>query len=304
MRTRAWLILAVLLCASARAGLCANKTGTGSAAFLKLPADARAAALGETSAARPGGPLALFQNPADLAAARGAAAFSHALLAEGVSYDALAGGYPLGGGVLAAGAQSVSYGSFASLDNTGAPAGSLSPRDGAYALGYARRLTDGVLAGGAAKYISSKISGSASSAALDLGLSVFADDFYVGAALQNLGKGLKFNKEESPLPTNLKLGVLIPYKRWNYTADLNFPKDGPAWAGGGAEYTFEPGGAWTLAARAGYSSSAPDAGTLSGLSAGFGLYFGKFTLDYAIRSQGLLGSTHHFGLAYHFHASK
>lgn len=304
MRTRAWLIMAVLLCATARTAHCANKTGTGSAAFLKLPADARAAALGETCAARPGGAMALFQNPSDLAAGKGSAAFSHALLAEGVSYDALAAAYPLGGGVLGAGAQTVSYGSFASLDNTGAPAGSLSPRDGAYALGYARRLADGVLAGGSAKYISSKISGSASSAALDLGLSAFADDFYVGAALQNLGKGLKFNKEESPLPANLKLGVLIPHKRWNYSVDLNVPKDGPAWAGGGAEYTFEPGGGWTLAARAGYSSSAPDAGGLSGLSAGFGLYFGNFAMDYALRSLGMLGSAHHFGLSYHFSPAK
>jgi len=301
MKKRAWIVLGVLLCAWARAGYCANKTGTGTAGFLKLPADARSAALGETSAAA-GGPAALFQNPAGLAAGGRGVSFSHALLAEDLTYDALGAAFPLAGGVAGAGAQYLRYGSMESLDNTGAAAGTLAPRDGAFALGYARPLGADVLAGGAVKYIDSRISGSASSAALDLGLLVNAEDFHIGVAAQHLGKGLKFNKEESPLPTNLKLGLRIPYGKWEYAADFNFPKDGPGWAAGGAEYVFAPGDGWTLACRAGYNNAAPDAGGVSGVTAGFGLGLGRFSLDYAFRSLGMLGGAHHVGLAYSFGA--
>ncbi|OGR77135.1 MAG: hypothetical protein A2X32_07595 [Elusimicrobia bacterium GWC2_64_44] len=304
MKKSAWILTAVLLCAAARAGYCANKAGTGTAAFLKLPADARSAALGETSAASARGAMALFQNPAGLADGGASAAFSHALLAEDLSYDVLGAAVPFKGGVIGAGAQYLRYGSMTSLDNTGAPAGSLSPRDAAFALGYARPLADGVLAGAAAKYLDSRISGSASGAALDLGLVFNADDFFVGAAIQHLGKGLKFALEESPLPTNVKIGVMIPADKWQYFADFNFPKDGPGWAGGGAEYRLAPGGGWSLACRAGYNNAAPDAGGISGLTAGFGFELGKFTLDYALRAQGMLGSTHHLGLSYALGAPK
>jgi len=72
----------------------------------------------------------------------------------------------------------------------------------------------------------------------------------------------------------------------------------PAWIGAGAEYALARGQAWSLLARAGYNTAALDTRRVNGLSAGFGLARKGIALDYAFRTMGLLGATHHFGLTY------
>lgn len=295
------IILTLLMCAAARQGFCANTAGSGAVPFLKLPADARSAGMGEAVAGAASGPMALFQNPAGLAPGKAASlAFSHALLVEDISYDVLGAAVPLkNGGVIGAGAQYLRYGSFASLDNTGAPAGSLSPRDGAFALGYGFTLLEEITAGITVKYLNSKISGSAATAAMDLGFMLHDESFSMGFTAQNMGKGLKFREEESPLPVNLKFGMNVHYvENWLFTADFNFPKDGSAWVAAGAEYAFTRKENWTLLGRAGYNTAAVDTKGVNGLSAGFGLVRNGLSFDYAFRTMGMLGSTHHLGLTY------
>lgn len=295
------LFLTLLMCAAARQGFCANTAGTGAVPFLKLPADARSAGMGEAVAGAASGPMALFQNPAGLVHAKGASfAFSHALLMEDISYDVLGAALPLkNGGVIGAGAQYLRYGSLASLDNTGAPAGSLSPNDGAFALGYAIGLQEDITAGITVKYLNSKISGSAATAAMDLGFMLHDESFSIGFTAQNMGKGLKFHEEESPLPVNLKFGINLHYvENWLFTADFNFPKDGSAWVAAGAEYAFTRKGNWTLLGRAGYNTAATDTKGINGFSAGFGLARNSLSFDYAFKTMGMLGSTHHLGLTY------
>lgn len=301
MKRPAYFVLSLLLCALARQGLCANAEGTAAASFLKLPVDARSAGLGEAVAGDAHGAMALFQNPAGLAANKTAAfGYGHAALLEEISYDVLGAAVPAGrAGVVGAGAQYLKYGSFASLDNTGAAAGSLSPRDSAVALGYGLDLADGFLAGVTVKSLNSKISGSASTSVLDLGLLLNDDVVSMGFTAQNMGKGLKFNKEASPLPVNLKFGVSVRYlEDWQWVADFNFPKDGPAWVAAGAEYAFKFNEAWALLGRAGYNTAAADTKGLNGLALGFGLARENLSFDYAFRTLGLLGGTHHLGLTY------
>ncbi|MBI4352092.1 MAG: PorV/PorQ family protein [Elusimicrobia bacterium] len=295
------IILTLLLCAAARQGYCANTSGTGAVPFLKLPVEARGAGMGEAVAGAASGPMALFQNPAGLVSNKTVAfSFSHSLLVEDISYDVLGLALPLkSGGVIGVGAQYLQYGSMKSLDNTGAPAGTLSPKDSAFAAGYGLSLGEDVMAGATAKYISSKISGLAATSALDFGLLMYDESFSMGFTAQNMGKGLKFNKEESPLPVNLRFGVNVHYvENWNFAADFNFPKDGTAWAAAGAEYAFARKGAWKLIGRAGYNTSAADTKGVNGLSAGFGLALNSLSCDYAFRTMGLLGTTHHLGLTY------
>ena len=301
MKKNARLILILLLCASAQAGFCADKAGTAAGAFLKLPADARSAAMGEAVCAGASGAMALFQNPAGLAVSTGSfVSFSHSLLAEGISYDVLAAAVPYRKlGVISAGVQYLKYGAMDSLDNTGAPAGSLSPRDSAFALGLGRRLSPEVTAGAVLKYIDSRISASAATAALDLGLQADGEDLSAGFAVQNLGGKLKYNKEASPLPVNVKLGVNIPYKEnWRWAVDLNFPNDGGAWLAAGGEYAFDFKDEWKVFARAGYNTSEMDNKGLNGVSAGLGLAKKSFAFDYALRTMGLLGLTHHLAVNY------
>jgi len=47
---------------------------------------------------------------------------------------------------------------------------------------------------------------------MNLGLLISGEDLSVGFAAQNMGKGLKFNRESSPLPVNIKIGVSMPYR--------------------------------------------------------------------------------------------
>lgn len=298
MKKTTYLIACLLMCAAARAGFCANNAGTATASFLKLPVDARSVGMGDAVAAGARGAMALFQNPAGLADSSTEISFSHAMLVEDISYDVLGAAVPIGEkGVIGAGAQSLKYGSFDSLYNNGDSAGSLSPKDTAFALGWGMALNEDIMAGAALKRIDSKISGSASTSALDLGLLISGEELSVGFAAQNMGKGLKFNKESSPLPVNVKLGLYIPFsEKWQCALDFNFPKDGPVWAGAGAEYAFIQKGSWTLLGRAGYNTAANDTDGVNGISAGFGLKGKNLAFDYAFKTMGLLGSTHHLGL--------
>jgi len=300
MKTRAIIIAIAIGCAAARTGLCADRTGTGSAAFLKLPVDARSASMGEASAASPRGAMGLFQNPAGPAFVRKVSlAFSHALLMEDISYDVLAAAAPLrAGGVVSAGMQSLRYGSFNSLDNTGAASGTLTPRDSAYTLGYARSFDGAFSTGVSLKRISSRIDSEAATYAMDAGFLVIGGVASGGVALQNMGKGLKFNKEESPLPLNLKMGVAVSYwDDWLLTADVNAPRDGAMWAGVGGEYAYKLNG-YAILGRFGYSTAASDTEGVNGLAAGFGLFYKNFSFDYALRTMGVFGSTHHLGLTW------
>ena len=289
------------MCAIARPGNCVNNAGTATASFLKLPVDARSVGIGEAVAGSPRGAMALFQNPAGLANNKTTAfAFSHALMMEDISYDVFGMAVPMGkAGVLGIGAQYMKYGSFDSLDNTGALVGSLAPKDSSFVLGWGMKIDGDIKAGAAFKYIDSEIYGSADTTAMDLGLLLKGDDISLGFAIQNLGKGLKFNKEESPLPVNMKFGVYIPVNvKLDLFADINFPRDGSSWLAVGGEYAFYRKDDWMLFGRTGYNTAANDTNEINGISAGFGLAKKNLTFNYAFKTMGLLGSTHHIGLTY------
>ncbi len=313
MRTAPRLLLACLLACFAGRAFCADRTGTGAAAFLELPVDARGTGMGGAVTALDGGPMAIFHNPAALAgAARPAAAFSHALLVQGMTYDAAGAAVPLrnggllgfnmlGNGVLGVGAQYLRYGSFGALDNTGAPAGTLSPVDSAFSAGYAFSPSAALSLGAALKYIDSRIQDSASASAMDVGLLARFGALSAGAAVQNMGGALKFNLQDSPLAVNTRLGAAYaPRGPWRWALDLDFPQDGAPWLAAGAEYAFSRTSGWGLTARAGYSTEALHTGGLNGAAAGFSLERGGLCFDYAFKPDGELGAAHTFGLRCRF----
>lgn len=300
MKTACALILAACL-ASGRSALAASGDGTVSGAFLRLPPSAAAAGMGEAGVAVMAGSQAIFVNPAGLATVKGGfASFSHAAWADSLTFDVLSAAVltPYGG-VAGIGLRSLSYGKLDAADNTGAPAGSISPRDLAAEAGWASDLGGGLAAGFSLRYINSRIKRSASAFAADAGVTRRVGRTFFGAALQNAGTGLKFGDETCPLPLNLKLGVGVPYGRSLLGAfDLNVTRGSSPWVAVGGKYTSLLRDGLALVLRAGYNTSSTDTGGINGFALGFGVSMRDLAFDYSLRTMGELGPTHHLGVSY------
>ncbi len=300
MRAVTAVFFAALLAAGG-AAQAASGNGTVSGAFLRLPASASGAGMGEAGVAVTAGSQAIFVNPAGLAAVKGGyASFSHAAWADSLAFNALSAAYNTPyGGVAGIGFRSLSYGKLDAVDNTGAPAGSLAPRDLAAEAGWAADLGEGLAAGFSLKYINSRIKRSATAFAADAGVTKRVGRTFFGAALQNAGSGLKFGDESYPLPMNLKLGVGVPYGNSLLGAfDLNLTRGSNPWVAVGGKYTTLLRRGAALVLRAGYNTASGDAGGLNGFALGFGISLPDLAFDYALRTMGELGPTHHLGVSF------
>jgi hypothetical protein len=273
--------------------------GTSSGVFLTLPADPVTAAFGGMGAAAGAGPSALHNNPAALAGVKELSGeLSHSSWLEGINYSVVSAAMPLrAGGVAAFGIRYLGYGEINALDSTGAPAGGITPRDLAVSAGWARELGDGWSAGAVGKYIDSRIVVSASAFALDGGLQYKAGKLTLGAAFENLGGKLKYNKAAYPLPFTFKAGgAYAPGPGWKFLAGGELPRSGSPRLGAGVQRAFRLSGGIELSARGGYTTRYARTGGLNGISGGAGVAVKDFAFDYAVSSMGELGLTHHFGI--------
>jgi len=299
MRTASAIILAAWLAAGPAQA--ASDNGTVSGAFLRLPPSAAGAGMGEAGVAVTAGSQAIFINPAGLASVKGAfVSFSHAAWADSLTFNTLSAAVNTPyGGVAGVGLRYLSYGKMDAVDNTGAPAGSLTPRDVAAEGAWAADLGDGLAAGFSLKYINSRIKRSASAYAADAGVTQRIGRAFFGAALQNLGSGLKFGEETYPLPLNLKLGVGLPYGR-NLLGvfDVNVTRGSNPWMAFGGKYTSMLRDGLALVLRAGYNTASGDTGGINGLALGFGVSLPDMAFDYSLRTMGDLGPTHHIGVSF------
>lgn len=298
-------VLAMGLLLAAGTGHAGDGSGTVSAVFLTLPPDAVTAALGGTSAAARPLPAAVFGNPAGLAGVKTAAAeFSHSLWLGDISYNTLGAAAPCLGGTAAIGLRYLRYGGIDALDNTGAAADSISPRDMAFSAAWAAELGGGWSAGAGGKYVDSRIAASASAFALDAGLRFSRGRITAGASVENLGGTLKFNKEAFRLPTLFKAGTAFQAgSMLQLFFDVSMPRSGAGWLSAGAQYplTFKK---TALNLRGGYTSRYSETGGFNGWSSGVGLIFKDFLFDYAFMAGGDLGAAHQFGLGMRWGAAE
>jgi len=306
--------LLVLAARSARASFTASANGTTTADFLNLGVGARAVAMGGAFSAAADDATALYWNPAAMTNVRGrSATLMHAAYVASSYFDYAAYAQDLGrAGAFGAGLQYFSLGTLDETDASGASAGTTSPYDLAFSLGYAYRFAgerdlgedrDGWSAGLAAKFIQQKIVTSKSGYAADLGLlspGFRGGKLHLAAAVQNLGANVKFDQQSDPLPLTVKLGSAYKLnRRWLGTLDVSAPRGGRPFAGLGTEYELVDGqeSPWTLAVRGGYNSQTLSSITgLSGLSMGFGLGYRGGSFDYAFVPLGGLGQAHRLSL--------
>lgn len=297
------LIALVLIVASAP-----TRADNAGAAFLLIPGDMRAVALGSTGTAEVGYLGSLDFNPAGLGFREEAvlgAGFTRWLAETNLGH--LAGCLPIDNlGSLSLGVKYMSVGGFGRrTGDTPEPIGEFDALGLLGEVGYARELFDGFSAGVDVGVVHQRLDTySATGAVLDAGVLYRTplEWLDVGAAVRNLGTPLVFIEEETALPTSLGAGVSLGF----LDGDLNANIEGEYYlddaedtffAHLGAEYII----ARTAAVRAGYTyGNQSQHGGLAGLSAGLGVMLSGFVVDFAYANHGELGYSLRGSLGYDF----
>jgi len=308
--TAAAALTALCLLRGASAVYAGDAAGTSAFQFLQLGVGARSSAMGEAFAGVAGDVNSVYWNPAGLAAMeRREVSLNHALWLEDITYSSLACGLPANGGTVGAAFNVLNTGSIDKADNTGLRlSDSYNMAEVMALLSYARQF--GALALGAnLKFISSRIEEeTAQSLAADLGalyggVSVRGRRLNLGLAVQNLGTKAEYVSEAFSLPVTVRAGAALEaYKGLLLVSDLVYREE-TVDIHAGAEYT-RAFGTVVVAARAGYKDdTVKELGSLSGLTAGLGVGWTDFQLDYAWNSFTDLGAAHRLSLGIKFGAA-
>jgi outer membrane protein OmpA-like peptidoglycan-associated protein len=287
--------------------------GTTAATFLKIGVGPRAVAMGESYAGIADDPSAVYWNPAGISQISAPAFMAmHAFWLQSTYFEHLGGTLPLPAGV---GGFSLVYLNAGDLlrseegDTPDSPSrGNFSAYNLGFTAAYAYPYDANLSLGAAVKTFSETIDSQASVGwAADLAFLYRLPwpAWKLGAVVQNLGPATRFQEDYARLPINLKVGAswqALP--RLLLDMDYNQLLEQNGKISLGAEYVFEK----ILALRAGYHyQSAVDnfeyydnygTNTVSGVTAGVGIFFQGFHLDYAFVPYGILGATHLISLTY------
>lgn len=293
---------AALLLGAALA-VCASAAEPTGAAFLKIDPGARAMGMGSALTALADGVDALAWNPAALSYGARRAMASHAECLGDTSMDYAGVSWPTRRGGWGAGLSRFAGGRLEGRDEARRPTGDFSAADTVFAAGMARRLGAGGM-GAEVKLLRQRIgTASAGGVAFDAGamLKVPGSPWRAGAALRNLGPGVRFEGAADPLPLTASLGLGWEAHGLAVGADArrNLRAGGAEWSAG-AEYWAGRGvalrGGYFLQAGRGVAPSARAAGW----SGGVGLRLRGYSLDYALAPRGDLGLTQKLALTFNF----
>lgn len=308
-------IILFIITAFSISGLYGQSVGTTSFQFLKNQYSARAAALGHTFVAIKGDVNGMFYNPASLSQIRErqwTIGYTDHLLDFQGGQLAYVQNYANWGSV-GIGLLYFNYGDFKETNEFGKLTGrEFGASEFALALSIANVLGKGFDYGLSAKFIYSSLAElNASAVALDAGLFYTVsqlDNLQIGISLSNVGTILNnYTGTEEKLPLFLRIGVAKRLAHLPLTV-----------LGGLNDVTLETGDTWdrlrrfslggefdvsqVIKLRLGYDNdvnrSVKPVGTNSfgGLSAGLGILWRKFRIDYAYSSFGELGSQNRLGI--------
>lgn len=316
MRHALFLVLLLMLSAPGLARA-QDGAGTSSATVLRLEPTPRAFALGDAYATLAGDAMSSFYNPARLDPRQAGLAFAFQSLPLDAGAGTAAGSTRLGPGVIGAGAVFLNYGSVDVIepdpdtnDEWGVPTGERAG-GGEIALGtgYAMTIGGGVRLGVGVKLLRVEIAEiTGNGAAFDLGASLetLSGRLIVSLAAQNMGREMGAGRS-APLPTTTRLGTALRLGA-EHGNRLAIGLDAARQSGemaltGGIETAYVGTGDVHLIGRLGYRlqqnrAQAPDSARRP-LTVGAGIRRGRFTVDYAHRPLGPLGTTHLVGLTIH-----
>ncbi|TPW21867.1 MAG: hypothetical protein FD126_265, partial [Elusimicrobia bacterium] len=266
--------------------------------FLFLDADARPVGMGGAYTALVGDANSLLYNPAGLARVVGhEASFMHNQHFREITqeYAAYASRWGFGANLNA-----LRFGKTGRTTYSNPGGGGLSSVDMnslALGAGYGREVTPGLRAGAGVKLIRESIAGvTAQGYALDLGVQhdvAFLPGLALGAAVQNIGPAVRYQRDSEKLPMNTRFGGAYAFRLLGaaHTAALDVSKtrsESPVVAAG-----LETLAAGVLPVRFGFNTR-NDAGP--GVTAGIGWRGESFGLDYAFVPYGELGMGHRFSV--------
>ena len=286
--------------------------------WLKIPTSAREAAMGGAFGAVPGDLEALGVNPAGLAGMENPeAGLMQPFWAQGLSFQHLAYGQPLSpdsGGAL--GADFIDFGQVEkTIISGGVPVadGTFTPFALNLYAGYGLRVTDDLSFGGTVKVLYQDLDRPTATLALDAGLlwRPRGNGLSLGWVFSNLGGTL----DQASLPLQMKAAAAYRIRLDRMSGhgldskdpgslltlavdgDLSLHDTGFSNLRLGGEYWFHG----LVAVRAGYRF-APygDLTGVAGLALGAGLHYQKWELDYALTTQGDMGSTNQISLMTRF----
>ena len=292
-------LIAVLVVTSA--ALVAQGSSTGSSE-LKIPLNARAAALGDATVSDGGQLSSWLLNPANLYANGPlAVSLSHSQWIQEVQSEFLGAQIPLSFGSLGLAISTNSVPGIEIRETPGPPLGTFSARFAAIQIGFAARPIENVAVGASVKYLYEKLyADDATGFGIDAGVVYHTpvEGLQAGVSVTNAGTLQQFRNERSNLPTFMRAGATYAFElpEFNLSASLaatNNLQYAEHHILGSVEATYDR----FISLRAGYATGY-DA---RGLSAGFGVKYQFVQFDYAFIPFSLgLGDGHLFTLGFQF----
>ncbi len=305
------------LALSALALIVAGPAGAAGSPTLRRSLSPRATAMADAYAAVPGGLSSLSTNPAGLAAARRPqldTTFTSGVLDD--TFGFLGWAQPLLYGVAAVGLSYYDAGKVDLRFANGSVVTRSAQRDFVGHLAWGLSLPGGLSLGATGKFFRFELAqeAKASGVAADAGAQWKTPlaGLSLGAAIQNAGPGVKFERETDPLPLTTRGGL-----SWSWASGGPKPKvdfnevtatsflmsvegikvrDEAAIAALGSELAMDFGPRTAVALRAGWRFNSDS----EGLTIGVGMREGRFLIDYALAPKRALGQAHHVGLGVRF----
>ncbi len=286
-----FLVLGFLVTVSKAQNDGAGNTGL---AFLKLGITSRSVAMGEAVVGNTFDASATHYNPAALMnGERVNLVFMHNEQVLGVRTEFLAGKVKFSRLALGFSLNNTSVDGIQVREIPGESLGEFTAQNFAMGISLGYKINENISAGVTGKFLFEKIYvDNASGIGFDFGVIYSKDKLSLGAALSNLGSMSELRNESTKLPASIRFGGAYSIDLLGISSRLIIAADGYKVMDGGkfhantgAELTYKE----FLSLRAGYQSGYEN----KSISAGLGLKYKAFTLDYAfVPYKYSLGSSH------------
>lgn len=275
--------------------------GAVGALFLRSPLIPRITAMGEASSALAAESAALYYNPAGLTdLPRSSISLHHTESFEDINFDNLLFGYPITPRLSAAAGISHRWmPAIPARGELGENIGSIDVASTIIRAGVGYKLNSRHSLGVTVKYFRDDLAGlTATGAALDFGgqIQLFRNRLRLGAVVQNIGSAIRYEQSSTELPRTFRAGIGFQVINNHFSAAADYTKTigaAPIYSSG---FTILPTPFINFRLGAQWQHE-------RGLNPSFGFDLKlqkKLFWEYALITNGDLGTTHQLGITFHF----